>query len=141
MVFLPAVLPAALGGVVMRLIYVSVVKEPPDDAAVVVRGGSMKVDFVRRRATVAYERLGVYAISVFLALDESVGALCRREPRLRGYGKIRLSSVDRLRAAAFVLLPTFTRPHYSIVLSDLSESSLDRLEVCFDAPITNPGRA
>ena len=31
--------------------------------------------------------------------------------------------------------------HYDIVLPDLSDETLSRLEECFDHPVPNPGRA
>ena len=56
------------------------------------------------------------------------------------YGKIRLSTVGRLRAAGFVLLATFDRPHFDVALPDLSATVIDRLDRCFAAPIPNPGK-
>ena len=46
----------------------------------------------------------------------------------------------RLRGAGFALLPTLERPHYDVVLPDLSVQTLDRLERAFDAPVPNPAR-
>ena len=40
-----------------------------------------------------------------------------------------------------MLLATFTRPHFDVVLTDLSEHNLQRLVDCFDGPIDYPGRA
>jgi hypothetical protein len=51
-----------------------------------------------------------------------------------------LSTAGRLRAAGFVLLATFDRPHHDIALPDLSDGIIMRLEACFDAPIPNPGK-
>ena len=75
---------------------------------------------------------------MFLALDASLDELCEAEPTLARYGKVRLSTAGRLRAAGFALLPTLARPHYDIVLPDLAQATLARLEGSFDAPI--PGR-
>ncbi len=116
-------------------------EEPPDDAVVVIRGGEMTGEFVRRTATDAHEELGVYAVSVFLALDADVGDLCAAEPFLVRYGKVRLSTVGRLRSGGFPLIPTLDRPHYDIVLPDLDDSTLRRLDGCFNAAVRNPGRA
>lgn len=115
-------------------------EEPPDDVVVVVRGGEMTGGFVRRTATDAHEELGIYAVSVFLALDADVDELCAAEPHLVRYGKVRLSSVGRLRSDGFPLLPTLDRPHYDIVLPDLDDPTLQRLEGCFDPAVPNPGR-
>lgn len=115
-------------------------EEPPEDAVVVIRGGEMTGAFVRRTATDAHEELGIYAVSVFLALDAGIDELCAAEPYLLRYGKVRLSTVGRLRSAGFPLLPTLGRPHYDIVLPDLDDATLQRLEGCFDPARPNPGR-
>lgn len=66
---------------------------------------------------------------------------CRDSPRIgERYGKVRLSTAGRLRSAGLVLLATFNRPHFDVVLTDLSEPTLQRLLDCFDDPIDNPGR-
>jgi len=116
-------------------------EDVPDDAVVVVRGGEMNSDHVRRSATDAYDEFGLYAVSVFLVQDASVEAVCRDLPELQRYGKVRLSTVGRLRSLGFALIPTFDRPHFDVVLPDLTDGTLDRLELGFDRPIANPGRA
>lgn len=115
-------------------------EEPPEDTVVVIRGGEMTEEFVRRTATDAHDELGIYAVSVFLALDADVDALCSAEPFLVRYGKVRMSTVGRLRSEGFPLIPTLERPHYDVVLPDLLPSTLERLDRCFDPPIPNPGR-
>lgn len=116
-------------------------EEPPEDTVVVIRGGEMTGDFVRRTATAAHEELGIFAVSVFLTLDLPVEELCALEPFLVRYGKVRMSAVGRLRAGGFALIPTLDRPHYDIVLPDLADPTLLRLDGCFDATRKNPGRA
>ena len=111
---------------------------PPDDAVVVVRGGVMNSSFVRASAQDSYDDCGVFTISVSLALDHTVEQLCAIDRRISRYGKVRLSTVGRLRTLGFALLPTLTRPHYDIVLPDLADETLDRLELGFDAPILRP---
>jgi len=37
-------------------------------------------------------------------------------------------------------VPKANRPHFTLVLPDLSELTLTRLDRCFDEPIPNPGR-
>ena len=113
----------------------------PDDAVVVVRGGEMNSDHVRRSATDAYDEFGLYTVSVFLVQDASVEEACRDLPELQRYGKVRLSTVGRLRSLGFALIPTFDRPHFDVVLPDLTDGTLDRLELGFDRPIANLGRA
>jgi hypothetical protein len=116
-------------------------EEPPDDTIVVVRGGEMKSAAVVRSATDNHDEFGIYAISVFLTLDLPVERLCQVEDGLARYGKVRLSTAGRLRSLGFALLPTLARPHFDVVLPDVEEPTLDRLELAFDQPIPNPGRA
>lgn len=73
-------------------------------------------------------------------LDVTVAELCTTDRRLSRYGKVRLSTVGRLRALGFALLPTLTRPHDDVVLPDLENETLDRLELGFDPSIPRPNR-
>lgn len=114
-------------------------EEPPGEAVVIVRGGLSTSARVRESAADAFDEYGIYAVSVFLTLDESVEELCRREPFLSRYRRVRRSTVARVRAAGFPLLPTLDRPHYDIVLPDLTDETLDRLDSSFDPPEANPG--
>jgi hypothetical protein len=114
---------------------------PPGDVVVVVRGGEMNSDFVRRTATRSYEEVGVFTVSVFLALDDdAVDELCRSVEDLERYGKVRLSTVGRLRSLGFALLPTLDAPHFDVLLPDLESGTLNRLELGFDPPVPNPAR-
>jgi hypothetical protein len=47
-------------------------EEPPEDAVVVVRGGEMRSDHLRRTATRAYQEVGLYLVSVFAAIEDDV---------------------------------------------------------------------
>ena len=63
----------------------------------------------------------VLGISVFVVLDD-VGPASERgilAGKLRSYPSLYRSTVGRLTDAGFVLLPTFTRPHFTIVLPGL----------------------
>ena len=100
----------------------------------------MNSAYVRRSATRSHEEFGVFAISVFAALDADVRTVCATEAGLVAYGKVRLSTAGRLRGLGFALLPTFARPHFDVVLPDLDDDTLDRLELGFDNPISNPAR-
>ena len=115
-------------------------EEPPEPTVVIVRGGEMVPDHVRRTAIRAFEEFGFYGVSVFAALDIDIAQLCAREPQLSRYGKIRLSTVGRLRQERFALIPTLHRPHFDLVLPDVSTDTLGRLEGVFDVPIPNPAR-
>ncbi len=116
-------------------------EEAPDDVVVVVRGGEMNGDTVRRTATDAFDEFGIYTVSVFLALDATVDELCQDRPELQRYGKVRLTTAGRLRMLGFALVPTLDRPHYDVVLPDIADATLDRLELGFDRPIPNPARS
>jgi hypothetical protein len=111
---------------------------PPEDAIVVVRGGTMNSEFVRSSAADSFADFGFFGVSVSLALDVDVDVLCSVDPRISRYGKVRLSTVGRLRALGFALLPTLARPHYDVVLPDLVDETLGRLELAFDVPILRP---
>jgi hypothetical protein len=113
---------------------------PPDDLVVVVRGGEMNSEFVRRTATRSFEEFGIWAVSVFVAEGVPVVDLCRSVPDLERYGKIRLSTVGRLRTLGFALIPTLDYPHFDVVLRDVEPTTLERLELGFDPPVPNPGR-
>lgn len=114
-------------------------EEPPPDETVVVRAGQMSTDNVRRSASRFFDEHGVYALSVFAALDHPIDELCRDRVLVR-YGVIRTSAFGVLRAAGFALLPSLRRPHFSIVLPDLEPATVDRLSACFGGPAPNPGR-
>lgn len=114
--------------------------EPPDHT-VVVRAGVMAAERVAEAAADAFDDYGVFTMSIDAAIDLDVDELCRTSPRIGDrYGKIRLSEFGRLRAAGFAVLPTFEHPHFDVVLPDLSEVTLVRLDRCFDDPVPNPGR-
>lgn len=104
--------------------------------------GVMAPDSIRRTAADSFDDFGAYLVSVEAVLEGTVDETCHRSPRIGDrYGKVRLSTAGRLRAAGFVLLATFDRPHFDIALPDLSDDTVKRLDECFDQPIPNPGRA
>lgn len=115
---------------------------PPEDTVVVVRAGVMAPESLRRSAADSFDDFGAYLISVEAVLDgRTLAEACATSPRIgRRYGKIRLSTVGRLRSAGLVLLATYDVPHFDVVLPDLSDSSIIRLVQCFDEPVENPGR-
>lgn len=112
---------------------------PPDDTAVVLRAGVMDAENVRRAAERTFDLYAVYGISVEGVIGETVQDACRSE-RIATYRRVRLSTFGRLRDAGFALLASFDHPHFTLVLADLSELTMARLDRCFDAPIPNPGR-
>lgn len=115
---------------------------PPGDDVLVVRGGEDSAEKLRRHAERihrAYVLDGrpLYGLSVYCALDELAGRRLTRQ--LASYRLVRLSTVGRLRTAGFPLLPTFARPHFTIVLPSVESADLDRLLACFDPASHNPG--
>ena len=117
------------------------VEDLPDDAVVIVRAGVLGSETVRRTADDSKVDYGFYGVSVEAALDTDWEELCRTSSRIAGiYKKVRLSTAGRIRGAGFPLLPTQDRPHYDIVLADLTERTVDRLIAAFDEPVVNPGK-
>lgn len=114
-------------------------EQPPDDVAVVVRAGVMRAESIRHAAERTFSLYAVHGISVEGVLDGTVQDACRAD-RISSYRRVRLSSFGRLRASGFALLATFDRPHFTLVLADLSELTVVRLAKSFDDPIPNPGR-
>ena len=114
--------------------------EPPDDAVVVIRGGEMVSEFVRRSAERNHQEFGFFGVSVYLAEGVTVEVLCATVSQLTRYAKVRLSTAGRLRSRGFELAPTLERPHFDVMLPDLSDATLSRLNECFDRPVPNPGR-
>lgn len=118
------------------------VEEVPDDAVNIVRGGALTVDTAERAALRNRRIFGFLGLSVEAALDAGWETVCRVSPRLAGrYGTVRLSSAGRLRGAGFPLFPTGDRPHYDVVLADLTAATVARLPASFDEPVENPGKS
>ena len=112
---------------------------PPGDVTVVLRAGVMSADNVTRAAERTFAVYAVYGISVEGVIDTTVQQACRGD-RIVSYRRVRLSTFGRVRGAGFALLATFDLPHFTLLLADLSELTLARLDRCFDEPIPNPGR-
>jgi hypothetical protein len=124
---------------------------PPDEAQIVLRGGPDTGSLIRSHAR-RVNRLFVldgaemWAISVFVALDE-VGAASAESilrTKLRSYLNVYLPTVGRLRQAGFELLPTFARPHFSVIMPGLDSASklfgaLGDLRINLYAGIEEPG--
>jgi len=102
----------------------------------------MSADTLRRTAADSFDDFGAYLVSVeAVGNGSTVAETCRTSPRIGDrYGKVRLSTVRRLRSAGLPLLATFTAPHFDTVLPDLSEATVERVTACFEDPIDNPAR-
>ena len=77
-------------------------------------------------------------MSVFLALDLDVADLCASTDYLRRYSQIQESMAGQIRSAGFAMLATDARPHFDIVLADLEDDTLVRLEGMFRAAAAEP---
>lgn len=117
-------------------------EDAPDEADVVIRGGAngMAPETLGRTAMRCFEEFGFYGVSVFVAIDTSVEDLCRTVDAVQRYGQVRRSTVGRLHEAGFALIATGRRPHFDIVLPDITQATFTRLAECFGAPEPNPGR-
>jgi hypothetical protein len=108
----------------------------PDDAVIVVRAGTLDADRVRRTATASHEDFGYYGLSVFAALDTDVaGLFATHVGNMQRYGRYWTSTAGELRGAGFPLLDTEDRPHFDVVLSDLTDTTIERLLDCFAGPV------
>lgn len=116
---------------------------PPGDAAVVIRGGPDTLSLLHthaRRLNRAFvlDGMPVFGVSVFVALDD-VGAASERgvlSGKLRSYPSIYRCTVGELLEAGLGLLPTFTRPHYTVLLPGLE--SVDDLASALGTLRPNP---
>lgn len=98
----------------------------------------MTSDTVRRSAERTFDHFAIFGISVEGVIGTSVLEACRSSETLSVYRQLRLSTFGRLHEAAFAVVATFEHPHFTVVLPDLSELTLARLDRAFDAPIPNP---
>lgn len=108
----------------------------PDHALVLVRGGLLEATTLRSDAAAARVRFGEYGISVFGAADEQALDLLAAE-RLNRFDVLTVTTVGAIRRAGLEILPTFRRPHYTILLPDL-DGDLRRLLECHNEVRLNP---
>lgn len=117
----------------------------PADAVVVLRGGSdtiAKLANHARRTNRLYSLDGapLWGVSVFAALDDvgpaSLDKLLRE--RLVSYRLVHTPTVGAITGAGFELLPTFNRPHYTLLLPSDSELALGRLLGALGPAESNP---
>jgi hypothetical protein len=87
-------------------------EQPPDDAAVVIRGGvhSLDADRVRDACLDSMAGSAFYGVSVVAALDGDVTALCLRVERLRSPDTVWVAPCGALRREGFDLVPTDAAP-------------------------------
>lgn len=115
----------------------------PADVAVVIRGGPDTRSLLSthaRRLHRAFVLDGgpVFGVSVFVALDD-LGPASERgilSSKLRKYPTIYRCTAGELSDHGLVLLPTFARPHYTIVQPDLG--AVDALDTVLGRLRPNP---
>ena len=120
-------------------------EDPPDDTVVVVRGGPDNANKLARHAARthrAYELDGepLWGVSLFVALDEA-GAASLEEllsDRLGTYREVHMPALAGLRAAGFQVIPTFRRPHFTLVLADSEPDTLASLLSALGTAVENP---
>ena len=112
-------------------------REPlPDDTLVVVRGGVLDEESLRRDARIAFLRFGEYGVSVLAAPDSEALRRIQSGP-LRRYRRVTVTTAGAIRRAELELRPTFHRPHYTVIFPSLDEG-VTRLLSCENEVIDNP---
>jgi hypothetical protein len=112
---------------------------------VTLRGGPDNIDKLRRhavRTNRAFVLDGdpVFGVSVFCALDDigpgSLDGLL--QDRLGTYRWVHTPTIHQLAGAGFQVLATFSRPHFTLLLDDVTDDLLARLEEALGPPVENP---
>ena len=99
-------------------------REPvPQDALVVVRGGALDAETLRRDAMRTFRRFGEHGVSVLAAPDESALDDLASTILVR-WDVLVLITAGTIRAAGLELRPTFRHPHYTVMLPDLDRDVL-----------------
>lgn len=117
----------------------------PRDQAITLRGGPDNIAKLRRHAARTHrafvlDGLPVFGVSVFCALDDigpgSLDGLL--ENRLATYRWVHAPTAGHLIEAGFMLLPTFARPHHTLLLDALTDEHFAHLETALGPPVENP---
>ncbi len=112
-------------------------REPrADDSLVLLRGGLLDEETLRRDARMTMARFGEYGVSVLAAPDEAAFDRLAAGP-LRAYAQLTLMTAGAVRGTGVELRPTFRQPHYTVVFADL-DRDVARLAACENAVRTNP---
>ena len=118
---------------------------PAPEFTVVVRGGPDTVGKLATHAQRTHRAFvldsePVWGVSVFAALEDIGPASLRGllSGRMETYRLVHLPSVGTLEAAGFTLLPTFGRPHLTLLFPSDAELVLHRLLNALGTPERNP---
>lgn len=79
-------------------------------------------------------------VSVWLALDTSGDASVEGllAGRMSTYRTVHTSTVARVRDAGFGLIPSFRRPHYTLIVPDTSTPTIETLAAALGPATANP---
>jgi hypothetical protein len=115
--------------------------EPLGSPLLVVRGGvnALADDLVRKACLLSRNKWGFDGISVFEAPDGNLEELSRRNQAIAERQRIRTAFGQAVRHAGFPVLDTAGPLHWTIVLPDLEDRTLERLRLVFSPPFDNPG--
>jgi hypothetical protein len=108
----------------------------PDDSLVVIRGGVMSEESLRRDARIAFLRFGEYGVSVLAVPDDDALREVEAGP-LRQYQRLTITTAGAIRRVGLELRPTFRRPHYTVIFPTLDDG-VRRLLSCENEVIDNP---
>ncbi len=111
-------------------------EEAPDATLVVIRGGPLDEDAIRRDARIAFLRFGEYGVSVLAAPDEEGLRKVASGP-LRLYEQLTVTTAGAVRRVGLELRPTFRRPHFTIIFPTLDDG-VTRFLSCENDLIDNP---
>lgn len=107
-----------------------------DDSLVVVRGGVLIEESLRRDARITFLRFGEYGVSVLAAPDDDGLHKVAAGP-LRRSAKLTLMTAGAIRMMGLELRPTFRRPHFTVIFPGLDDG-IRRFRACDNEVIDNP---
>lgn len=117
----------------------------PDHATVIVRGGRDSMDklvqhALRTSRAFVLDGEPLLGVSVWLALDPTGDASVEGllAGRMRTYGTVHTSTVAQVRDAGFGLVPSFRRPHYTLIVPDASAPTIETLAAALGPAMANP---
>ena len=113
-----------------------------DDITVVLRGGPIAaakiVEHALREARAhSFQGKPLHSVSVSLTIDDWTLDDVLAGP-LASRSTYAVSTVVRLRNEGLLLLPTYTKPHYDLVLNSPHYDEAERLLNMFSHPLPNP---
>lgn len=117
----------------------------PDDATVIVRGGRDSIDklvqhALRTNRAFVLDGEPLLGVSVWLALDTSGDASVEGilAGRMSTYRTVHTPTVAQVRDAGFGLIPSFRRPHYTLIVPDASTATIETLAAALGPAMANP---